>query len=801
MKKIELRGVCVHNLKSVDLDLPLGKIIAFCGRSGSGKSSLAIDTLYAEGQRRYIESFTVHERRFLERIEKPDARRIDGIPPAIAIDSRSVVRNSKLDIGDASEISDHLQILYSKIGTIICPKCGKTVIGHDPESVLEELETGKYSDKLLIAFAPENGYFPENEAEFRNVWIERGFVRGLFAGSIFRIDEGSIFEDIYIKAKKRVKNDDPVLLLVMDRINLAETEKSRILESLEAAFRYGSGILFIVPYYNLSQSVRFSKKAFCCGHEFAELEPGLFRTETDDSLYVKLGNRGVFELLRAPAVEILDFLKRLELSERETKIARPVLFPVISRLDSMCKLGISYLELSRKLSSLSDGERRRISLLGTLGSALSDILYVLDEPSIGLHPLDIEKLQKCLEELRDRGNTVVLVDHEELLLRNSDQIIEIGPGAGESGGKIVFQGTPEELKSNGNSLSGRYLYGKFDIEKKKHNRILKKERLILEGANGRNLDGIDLSFPLGGLCIVCGPSGSGKSTLIRDTLYAGLSKRLHPKAKAPDPLPFSQVHGYESFDDIVMIDQSPIGRSSRSNPASRLKIFDDIRNIFAETHGALVKGFSAGDFSFNIPGGRCEACKGEGSIEIDMQFMADLSIKCPECGGKRYRRAILEATYRNKNISEILEMTAREAFGFFRGQAKIQHKLKFLLDLGLDYIVLGQPGNTLSGGESQRLKLAEHLSRTKKGRCLFLMDEPSTGLHFFDVDKLLECFDSLISLGHSFIVIEHNLKMIKAADHLIELGPGPGKEGGRIIASGTPEDIRKNPGSITGRFM
>jgi excinuclease ABC subunit A len=472
---------------------------------------------------------------------------------------------------------------------------------------------------------------------------------------------------------------------------------------------------------------------------------------------------------------------------------------VQNRLGYLEEVGLHYLALDRPLRTLSGGESRRVALTSALGSSLVNMLYVLDEPSIGLHPRDIHQLLAAVEQLRDRGNTVVIVEHEEAMIRAADRIVEIGPAAGDRGGRIVFQGTPEEMENCPESLTGDYFAGRRGLGGGGKRRTPNHGWVRLAGARGNNLKNVTVEFPLGMLCLVTGVSGSGKSTLVEDTLYPALCRRL--RKDAPKPLPHDDVFGDGSIDDVIMVDQSPIGRSPRSNPVTYLKIFDEIRNVFANTVEARTRNYDAGHFSFNVDGGRCNACQGDGYIQIDMQFLADVYMKCGQCNGTRYRDEILDITYRGRNIAEVLEMTVREAFTFFRGQPKVQARLKRLIDVGLDYVRLGQPANTLSGGEAQRLKLAGYMSSVKRGRCLFILDEPTTGLHFFDIVQLLDCFEALLAVGHSLIVVEHNLQMMKAADYIVDLGPGAADEGGQVVAKGTPEMIANSPHSVTGRYL
>jgi len=518
-----------------------------------------------------------------------------------------------------------------------------------------------------------------------------------------------------------------------------------------------------------------------------------------EALAARLGGKNIGEISAMKVRDAAAFFRNLQLPDWQRQIGRMMLEQVQARLSYLAEVGLGYLTLDRTLRTLSGGEVRRVALTAALGSSLVNMLYVLDEPSIGLHPRDIHQLLAAIKQLRDRDNTVVVVEHEEAIIRAADQVIEIGPGAGERGGKVIFQGTPAEMAESLDSLTGDYLAGRRGFGTNGRRRRPDHGWIRLAGGRGNNLKNVTAEFPLGVLCLVTGVSGSGKSTLVQDTLYPALCRRL--RKDAPKPYPHDDIFGDGQVDDVIMVDQSPIGRSPRSNPVTYLKVFDEIRAVFADTVEARTRGYNAGHFSFNVDGGRCNACHGDGYIQIDMQFLADVYMRCAQCNGTRYRDEILDVTYRGRNIADVLEMTVREAFTFFRGQPKVQARLKRLIDVGLDYVRLGQPANTLSGGEAQRLKLAGYMSSAKRGRCLFILDEPTTGLHFSDVVQLLDCFDALLAVGHSLIVVEHNLQMMKAADYIIDLGPGAADEGGRVVAKGTPEMVARASGSVTAGFL
>ena len=990
---ISLRGVRVHNLQGIDLDLPRRKLIVFCGLSGSGKSSLALDTLYAEGQRRYIESFSAYTRQFLQRLEKPEADRIDGIPPAIAVTSRNTSRSSRSTVGTATEASDYLRLLFAKIGRVYCRNCGEEVRCDSPQSTAELLAGLPPQSHFMIAYAlhvgPEN-HFDQVAAGLR----EDGFVRVVAAGRIVDLTapgsgDTAIAQSIAHQPLPPLSSTNGAaengLYVVVDRLAIGSATDQRIRDSLETAFTKGGGRCYVfveeagaaeqggayaatedrgneeqtVPTADCGNEksssclgdppsprpspkgrgsislidgrpwrrLGFSMQMGCedCRLEYPLPEPRLYSFNSPlgacpqcegfgnvvgidmelvvpdprktlregaiapwntpayaheleellalapdydlpvdvpwsqleqrhldlivhgvrersfggldgffawlerrkykmhirvflsrwrsyrpcpacggtrlrpEALATQIGGRNIAEIAAMKVAEAAEFFRKLALSPWQRRVGRMMLEQVQARLGYLEAVGLGYLTLDRTLRTLSGGEARRVALTSALGSSLVNMLYVLDEPSIGLHPRDIHRLISAILQLRNRDNTVIVVEHEEAIIRAADQVIEIGPGAGERGGRIVFQGTPEEIERAADSLTGDYLARRRGIGNGSRRRAPNHGWIRLAGARGNNLKNITVEFPLGVLCLVTGVSGSGKSTLVQDTLYPALCRRL--RKDAPKPYPCDDIFGDGQIDDVILVDQSPIGRSPRSNPVTYLKVFDEIRAVFAETVEARTRNYTAGHFSFNVDGGRCGTCHGDGYLQIDMQFLADVYMRCPQCNGARYRDEILDVTYRGRNIAEVLEMTVREAFTFFRGRPKVQARLKRLIDVGLDYVRLGQPANTLSGGEAQRLKLAGYMSAAKRGRCLFILDEPTTGLHFSDIVQLLDCFDALLAVGHSLIVVEHNLQMMKAADYIIDLGPGAADEGGQLVAKGTPEMVAHSPGCVTGRFL
>ena len=930
-RSITLEGVEVHNLKSVDLHLPYGKLIVFCGASGSGKSSMAIDTLYAEGQRRFIESFSAYTRQFLERLEKPDAAKIEGIPPAIAVTRDGGSRSSRSTVGTATEVADHLRLLFARIGQPHCHECGRPVVRDTPQTAAEHVAELPQGTRFMVAFPMDVG--DDGLAESTLKQLQRdGFVRLVVGERMLRLDEPIDVDGTTAR-----------LLVVVDRLKASPDGEQRLLDSLEMAFARGEGhceVLADIESNDAEASNGFVKidgkpwrrialstqpKCADCHVKFPELEPRLFSfnsplgacsecegfgnlvdvdmdlvvpnpklsirdgaiapwntpayaheleellelagdydipvdvpfdqlTEKQialiqdgvperefgglagffawlerrkykmhirvflsrwrsyrkcptcegarlrpEALAVRIHGKNIAELSQMKIEDLLAWLRRLELSPWEEAVARTMRTQVENRVHFLEAVGLGYLALDRTLRTLSGGESQRVSLTSALGSSLVNMLYVLDEPSVGLHPRDVDRLTSAIEALRDRGNTVVVVEHEESMIRAADELVEFGPEAGERGGRIVFQGTLPKLLKNTSSTTADFLTGRRGRTHPSERRPTNYGWIRLSGAKGHNLKDLALEFPLGVLCVVSGVSGSGKSTLVQKTLYPALCRRM--RKDAPKPCAYDDVLGDGQLDDVQLVDQSPIGRSPRSNPVTYVKAFDAIRNVFAGTVDAKTRNYTASHFSFNVDGGRCPKCNGDGMLTIDMQFLADVYLKCPECDGKRYRREILDVVYRGRNVADVLSMTVREAFTFFRNHTQVQQRLKKLIDVGLDYLRLGQPANTLSGGEAQRLKLATYMASTRRGRCLFLLDEPTTGLHFSDVSQLLDCFDSLLSVGHSLIVVEHNLQLMKAADFMIDLGPGAADEGGQIVARGTPEEIARNEDSITGRFL
>jgi excinuclease ABC subunit A len=916
-RRIRLRGVRVHNLKGIDLDLPLGRFACLTGVSGSGKSSLAFDTLYAEGQRRYVETFSAYTRQFLERLDKPDADRIDGLPPAIAVGQRIRRRTSRSTVGTVTEIHDALALLYARVGRVFCHGCGREVRPSDPEAVARAIDALPERTRYQVAFPLE--VRPESDRDALAALLrEDGFLRVRANGQVATIESGPIPEP-----------GDGTVDVIVDRLVRGSEPEGRRLDSIETAFDKGLGRCRVITDGGTLTFYRGWRCA-ACGIDHPEPDPRLFRYNsplgacptcegfgrvvdldlarivpdpnktlkegaiapwttpsyrdwnedlmraaprlgipTDrpfkhlsedevrpivegaggfaglrgffralerkaykvqvrvflsrwrgyapcpdcggrrlkpGALAVKVGGLDIAALSALPIRESLAFLRRASAEPEMAAVRRRVLDGVLGRLEYLDRIGLDYLTLDRPARTLSGGEARRVSLTTALGSGLVNTLYVLDEPSIGLHPRDVGRLVGAIGRLRDAGNSVVVVEHEEAVMRAADLLVDIGPGAGESGGRVLYVGPPAGLEAVEGSATGDFLSGRRRVPVPRSRRKPDKGSITLVGAGGHNLKGIDVEFPLGLLCVVTGVSGAGKSTLVEDTLYPALLRRI--KSEHAPGEPYREVRGANALDDVLLIDQSPIGRTPRSNPATYLKAFDEIRQTFAATHEAKLRNYGAGRFSFNVEGGRCDACEGNGYQLIDMQFLADVMIRCPECRGARFRAETLEVAYRGKNIAEVLELTAREAFAFFKHRPKVQARLRPLLDVGLDYLRLGQPANTLSGGEAQRLKLASHLASTPGAitraaagpHTLFILDEPTTGLHPADVVKLIDCLNALADLGHSLVVVEHSPEIMAAADWIIDLGPEAGDAGGRVVATGTPEDVARS-GTLTGLVL
>ena len=955
--KIIIKGAREHNLKNIDLEIPKNKLVVFTGLSGSGKSSLAFDTIYAEGQRRYVESLSSYARQFLGVMKKPDVDLIEGLSPSISIDQKSASHNPRSTVGTVTEIYDYLRLLFARIGHPHCPKCGREISHQTPEQITNSifaLMNNEISKRIkILILAP---IVKDRKGEYKELFVDlkkRGYRKVRIDKQIFTLDENFIL----------IKTNKHTIEVVIDEVALNKsTDRLRISEDVEKGLRMGNSELIISTIkdtgFNIPERPKkmqdelFSEKFACpvCGISIQEIEPRIFsfntphgacptcnglgtlltvdrdlvfnnnlsiseggilpysnlfesdtwfsRTLTEfceennisfkkmllevndkkkdlllygtgekiyevvgenrwgriteihepfrgilwdlkekyqsteslflksriekfmryevctgcngarlkkESLSITIEGKSIINVCDMSIVDTLEFVKKISntISSRETEISKLILKEIKERLMFLVDVGLDYLTLSRGAQSLAGGEAQRIRLASQIGSGLTGVLYVLDEPSIGLHQKDNKKLIETLKKLRDLGNTVLVVEHDQETMEQSDYIVDFGPGAGLGGGRIIARGTIDEIKKNPNSLTGEYLSGKRKIrptstDSEKED-LSNGKALSIFGAKEHNLKNIDINFPLNKFIVVTGVSGSGKSTLVNDILYHALMQIQYPYHKEL-PGEFERIDGYQNIKRVYMIDQSPIGRTPRSNPATYTGAFTYIRDIFARTKDAKLRGYRPGRFSFNVKGGRCEACEGEGQIKIEMQFLPDVYITCEVCNGKQYNKEALEILFNGKNIADVLSMSVKEALQFFSFVPVLSHKLQTLNDVGLSYIKLGQPAPTLSGGEAQRVKLSDELS--KKGQnCLYLLDEPTTGLHFADLEKLLIVLKNLVNRGNTVIVIEHNLDVIKNADYIVDLGPDGGEKGGEVVAVGTPEQVAKNPRSYTGQFL
>ena len=931
---IVIKGAKEHNLKNINLEIPRDKLVVITGLSGSGKSSLAFDTLYAEGQRRYVESLSSYARQFLGLMEKPDVESIEGLSPAISIDQKTTSRNPRSTVGTVTEIYDYIRLLYARIGVPYCPKCGKKIEKQSIDQIIDSimsLEEGTKIQVLAPIVRGRKGEFAKLLQEFQ----KQGFVRVRVDGEIYELTD-----DINIDRKKKHNVE-----LVVDRLVIKPDIRSRLTESVEIALKNANNLVSIdIPG---QKEILFSQNYACpdCGISFEELTPRMFsfnnpigacpactgigylmkmdedliipdknktlydgvkafgastmkRGDTMAKMYfesigrhygvdisvpikklprdflnkilygtgaevidfeytsaagtrkytapfegviptlerrynetksqgmrdfyemymsemecpdchgarlkpevlaVKVGDKNINELTDMSIDKIMNYLNSLTLNKTEQMIADQILKELNKRLQFLIDVGLDYLTLSRNAGSLSGGEAQRIRLATQIGSGLTGVLYILDEPSIGLHQRDNDKLLATLKKLRDLGNSVLVVEHDEDTMYAADQVIDIGPGAGVHGGNIMAQGTAEEIKLVPESITGQYLSGKKQIRVPEKRRKSNGRAIEVKGATEHNLKNINVKFPLGQFICVTGVSGSGKSTLVNEILYKTIARELNGSNEKPGKC--KEIKGIENIDKIINIDQSPIGRTPRSNPATYTGVFDFIRDIFAGTNEAKMRGYDKGRFSFNVAGGRCEACNGDGVLKIEMHFLPDIYVPCEVCKGQRYNRETLEVKYKDKTISDVLNMTVEEALEFFKNIPRIKNKIQTLYDVGLGYIKLGQPSTTLSGGEAQRIKLATELSKKATGKTLYILDEPTTGLHIADVHKLVDILQRLVDTGNSIIVIEHNLDLIKTADYIIDLGPEGGDKGGQIISVGTPEQVARNEYSYTGKFL
>lgn len=933
--KIIIKGAKVHNLKNVDLEIPRDKLVVFTGLSGSGKSSLAFDTLYAEGQRRYVESLSAYARQFLGQMNKPDVEYIEGLSPAISIDQKTTSKNPRSTVGTVTEIYDYLRLLYARIGTPHCPKCGKEITQQTVDQIVDHVMAMGEKTKIQILAPLVRGRKGTHEKILDNI-RKNGFVRARIDGEIYEITEEEV---------KLEKNNKHNIEAVVDRLVIKPDIERRLTDSLEMALKLSDGLVIVNKVGE--EDVLFSENFACadCGISIDELAPRLFSfnspfgkcdhcdglgtlmeidedlvipnkelsimegaiaswgdgrlkedawtfavlnalskkydfdlntpikdlprnivelllygtkgervsvdytkegikgtynhafegeinnlkrryrdTNSDlikgevekfmsnnhcpkckghrlkpEALAVTVGEKNISEFTRLSVNEELNYINSLELSEKNKIISEQILKEIKSRLSFLKDVGLDYLDLARNSGTLSGGEAQRIRLATQIGSSLMGVLYILDEPSIGLHQRDNDRLIKTLKHLRDVGNTVIVVEHDDDTIKEADFVVDIGPGAGEHGGNIVAAGTLDVIKNCKESITGQYLRKEKVVELPSERRKGNGNFLSIKGAKENNLKNVNVKIPLGVLTMVTGVSGSGKSTLINEVLYKGLYKIINRANVIPGK--HKEITGYEAIDKIIDIDQSPIGRTPRSNPATYTGVFDIIRELFSQTTEAKMKGYKPGRFSFNVKGGRCEACSGDGIIKIEMQFLSDVYVPCEVCKGKRYNRETLDVKYKGKNIDDILNMTVEEGLKFFENLPRIKNKLETLYDVGLGYIRLGQPSTQLSGGEAQRIKLAYELSKRSTGKTLYILDEPTTGLHIDDVNRLTQIIRRLVEGGNSVVVIEHNLDMIKCADYIIDLGPEGGDGGGTIVATGTPEEIVKVESSFTGKYL
>lgn len=936
LDKLVIKGAKEHNLKNVSLEIPRDKLVVFTGLSGSGKTSLAFDTIYAEGQRRYVESLSSYARQFLGLMEKPDVESIEGLSPAISIDQKTTSKNPRSTVGTVTEIYDYLRLLYARVGVPYCPNCGKRIRKQTVDEIVDQIMEFDEGTKLFIMAPVIRGKKGEHSKLLESA-VKDGFVRARVDGEIIDLSEEIAPLD---------KNKKHNIEIIVDRLVVGSDIRQRLTDSVELALSHSDKLVMISTPER--EDYLFSQNYSCpdCGISIEELNPRMFSFNTpfgacpectglgellkidvqriipdmnkrlndnsailgwagstmdsisnmyidglcehyhvnsstklkdldekfmnvllygsgdenikfkhitktlvrnfeakfegvvnalerrfretssqgmkqyyegfmsasnctvcngarlkNTSLAVKFGKLNIHELCNMSIVNIKEYINKVneDLSEKNKKISEQIVKELNNRLQFLIDVGLNYLTLSRAAGTLSGGEAQRIRLATQIGSGLTGVLYILDEPSIGLHQKDNEKLITSLKKMRDLGNTLIVVEHDEDTMNESDFIVDIGPGAGIHGGNVVFAGNVEDMKKDENSITGKYLSGRIKIEVPNKRRKAENGYIEIKGAKEHNLKNINVKFPIGVFTCVTGVSGSGKSTLVNEILYKAISKELNNSRVKPGE--YDKITGLEKIDKVINIDQSPIGRTPRSNPATYTGMFDPIRDLFAATADAKMRGYSKGRFSFNVPGGRCEACSGDGIIKIEMHFLPDVYVPCEVCKGNRYSRETLEVKYKGKNISEILDMTIEEALSFFKNIPKIKNKVETLFDVGLGYIKLGQPSTTLSGGEAQRIKLATELSKRATGKTLYILDEPTTGLHMADVHNLIHIINRLTDAGNTVVIIEHNLDIIKSADNIIDLGPEGGDKGGTVLISGTPEKVAKFDESYTGQFL
>lgn len=929
---IVVKGARAHNLKGVDIELPKNKLIVMTGLSGSGKSSLAFDTIYAEGQRRYVESLSAYARQFLGQMDKPDVDTIEGLSPAISIDQKTTSKNPRSTVATVTEIYDYIRLLYARVGKPYCPYHGIEIESQTVQQMVDRILELEERTKIQL-LAPVISHRKGSHEKLIEDIGKKGYVR-------LRVDDEIV--DVN-EVPQLDKNKNHTIEVVVDRLVVKDGIETRLADSIETALELAEGNL-TVDVIN-GEELKFSENHACpiCGFSIGELEPRMFSfnspfgacptcdglgqklkvdldlvipdknktlnegaiepwepTSSDfyptllkrvcevykinmdkpykkltdrqknilmngsgekeieftftqrnggtrkrkmvfegvvpnidrryhespseytremmskymtelpcetchgkrlskEALSVYVGDYNIGEVVEYSIKNALYYFENLKLSDQDKSIADQILKEIISRLSFLNNVGLEYLTLDRSSGTLSGGEAQRIRLATQIGSRLTGVLYVLDEPSIGLHQRDNDRLINTLKEMRDLGNTLIVVEHDDDTMRAADYLVDVGPGAGNHGGEVVSSGTPNKVMKDKKSLTGQYLSGKKRIEVPEYRREITDRKIQIKGAKSNNLKNVNVDFPLSVLTVVTGVSGSGKSSLVNEILYKALAQKINKSKVKPGN--FDEIKGIDQLDKIINIDQSPIGRTPRSNPATYTGVFDDIRDVFAQTNEAKIRGYQKGRFSFNVKGGRCEACKGDGIIKIEMHFLPDVYVPCEVCDGKRYNRETLEVTYKGKNIADVLEMTVEEATHFFENIPKIKRKLQTLVDVGLGYITLGQQATTLSGGEAQRVKLASELHKRSTGRSIYILDEPTTGLHVDDISRLLKVLNRIVENGDTVVIIEHNLDVIKTADHIIDLGPEGGEGGGTIIATGTPEEIAQNKGSYTGQYL
>jgi excinuclease ABC subunit A len=831
--KIVVRGARVHNLKSIDLEIPRDQLVVITGVSGSGKSSLAFDTLYAEGQRRYLESLAADARQFIQQMERPDVDSIDGLSPAIAIEQKASRYSPRSTLGTVTEIYDYLRLLYTRVGQPTCVQCGSVITAQTTQQIVDEIVALPEQTRIQV-MAPIAAENDSSQRERLRELTRAGFARVRIDGELFELTDEIDLE----------KSPPGQIDLVVDRLVVRAGMEKRLADSIEVAARFGAQVINVAVQpadgAQPASELVFSQKFVCieCGTLIPEITPKLFSFNSPSgacpacagtgmeatperknktveegalcvqcrgsrlrkaSLAIKLDGKSIAQVSSLSVLEALDFFQQLQLGARERAVGQKVLDEITRRLQFLLQLGLDYLSLDRPTVTLSGGEAQRARLATQIGSSLAGVLYILDEPSIGLHQKDNARLLELLEQLRERGNSVILVEHDPDTILAADYVIDMGPGAGELGGELVACGTPKELMNAPASRTGQYLSGKLQIAVPLSRRAGSGEYLTIKGAREHNLKNITVQIPIGTLTCVTGVSGSGKSSLVMDVLYNSLARRLNKaQARAGE---CDEITGWDRFDRLVGVDQAPIGRTPRSNPATYTGLHDHVRDLFAQLPEARVRGYKAERFSFNAKGGRCEACMGDGVTKVDMYFLADIYVTCEVCQGTRYNRETLQVKYKGLSIADVLELTVNQAAELFASIPPIYERLRALREVGLGYLQLGQPASTLSGGEAQRVKLGRELARRSTGNSLYILDEPTGGLHFDDVKKLLDVLNRLTDSGNTIIVIEHNLDVIKCADYVIDLGPQGGSRGGELVAYGTPEQVSQRPDSVTGGYL